>query len=506
MSAPYPTTHNFSTDTALGHGGHGYVLPAHTSVNSAGLDLDCTRANVSLALGSAADTDAALHHLWAVQIRLGRFDPLSASVHNSLGWDSMGTKKHQEIALSGALQGMVLLKNEGATLPIHGRQLECKPTANSVVLIGPTLEIRSGGYSGRGSGGPLTASTASCISRHADCNASVIDGCSTVSCPSGSGIAAAVAAAAEAEVVLVAVGLSSDGDPSDRFEGENCDRRALSGDIRLPGHQEELVNKVAAAAKQPIVVMITGSSVDITSLKTNDKVGAIIWRGYSGEASGEATARVLFGLYNPSGRLTTTWYQQSFLTSWASGIDPYTGAPNPSLNASYFDHHTRPNMSTGNPGRGYRFFIGDPVYRYGHGLSYSTYEHALLSAATVTVDAQQVQLYAAAATEQNNFRRDSAITWIAHIVEVAVTNTGPGRGATSLLAYAVPPNAGANGAPLRSLIDFKKVWLEEGATKTVTIAVTSHDLTLTRLQGGRESVVGLWTIELGTVECWLHVR
>ena len=70
--------------------------------------------------------------------------------------------------------------------------------------------------------------------------------------------------------------------------------------------------KAAAAAKRPIIVMLTGSSVDLTALKASTKIGAIIWRGYSGEASGMATADVLFGRVNPSGRLTTTFYTQSF--------------------------------------------------------------------------------------------------------------------------------------------------------------------------------------------------
>jgi hypothetical protein len=289
----------------------------------------------------------------------------------------------------------------------------------------------------------------------------------------------------------------------DRFEAENDDRRALSGDIGLPGHQGELVNRVAAAAKRPIIVMVTGSSVDISSLKSNDQVGAILWRGYSGEASGLATADVLFGLANPSGRLTTNWYKQSFVTSWNPGIDPYTGAPNPPRNASYFDHHTRPDNATGNPGRGYRFFTGEPVYAYGHGLSYSTYEHVLLSPAMVTVGAEAVRLYAVAATRLHNFRRDSSLARVVHTTEIAVTNSGARAGSHSVLAYAVPPTAGIGGAPLRSLIGFEKIWLRPGESKRIAFAVTTHDLTLTKLEGGREVVAGLWTIEVGDAECKL---
>ena len=496
VSAPYPRTHNFTADTALGHLGHGYTVMPDTSIQRAGLDIDCTRANVSLALGTAADTDTALRHLWALQFRLGRFDALSASQFNALGWESMGTPKHQQLALEAAQQSIVLLKNVKKCLPI-----EPCTGSTKIAILGPTIEIKSGGYSGRGTGGPFTASTATAVSQYANASATVVPGCRDVSCTDSSGIAAAVAAAAQADVVLVALGLSSDGDVMDRFEGENNDRRALSGDIRLPGHQEELALKAAAAAKRPIIVMLTGSSVDLTALKADKKVGAIIWRGYSGEASGRATADVLFGRVNPSGRLTTTFYTQSFVTAWKPGIDPYTGASNSPQNASYFDHHVRPNSTTGNPGRGYRFYMGDPVYSFGAGLSYTTFDHVLLSPAAVRVDHLAVRSYAEDATRRHNFRRDSPAAFVVHTVEIAVTNTGTRAGSHSVLTYAVPPNAGVDGAPLRSLIGFEKVRLEVGETKRVVVPVTAHDLTLTKLSGGRAAVPGEWAIEAGEVEC-----
>ena len=501
ISAPYPTTHNFTADTTFGHYGHGYDVMPNASIQSAGLDIDCTKANVSLALGTAADTDAALRHLWAVQMRMGRFDPLSASPFNALGWESMGTTKHQQLALEAAHQSIVLLKNSLETLPIDGATQQ---KSVKFAVLGPTLEIKSGGYSGRGTGGPLTGSTAVFISKYANATANVVPGCADVSCTESSGLAAAVAAAAEADVVLVAVGISSDGDATDRFEGENGDRRALSGDIRLPGHQLELVTKAAAAAKKPIIVMLTGSSVDITPLKSNPKVGAIIWRGYSGEASGMATADALFGRFNPSGRLTTTWYPQSFLTAWKPGTDPYTGATNLPRNASYFDHHVRPNATTGNPGRGHRFYTGTPVFPFGHGLSFTSFEHVLLSPATVNVDGLAVHSYADEATRRRNFRRDSALAFVVHTAEIAVTNTGRRAGSHSVLVYAVPPlNTGVDGAPLRSLIGFEKVWLQPGESKRVAVAITAHDLTLTKPEGGRVVAAGRWAVEMGDVTCAL---
>ena len=132
--------------------------------------------------------------------------------------------------------------------------------------------------------------------------------------------AAAVQAAKSAKAVVVAVGIDSS------FEGENGDYRAISGEgIALPGAQASLVDAVAAASSVPVVAVVTGSSVDISSLKSNPKVGSILWTGYSGEAAGKALADVLFGIHNPDGRLTNTFYPATFVTAWKSGTDPYEG-------------------------------------------------------------------------------------------------------------------------------------------------------------------------------------
>ena len=496
--APYPTTHNFTsaTEHQFPHFGHGYRPPAGvTGLESAGFDVDCKR-GPSQAVGTAADQDAALRHLWAVQFRLGRFDPLSASPYNHLCYELMGSAQHQQLALEAARQGLVLLKNSNQTLPL------CSKSPLKVAMLGSTWEVKSGGYSGGGTGGPFTATAASFVSKYAKRPATMVAGCWDVECNNSTGIAAAVAAAATADVVLVAIGIDAV-----TFEKENTDGRALAADIGLPGRQSELVSKVAAAAKAPITVVVTGSSVDISALKANAKVGAILWRGYSGEAAGMATADVLFGKYNPSGRLTTTWYAQSFVNAtWKSGIDPYTGAVNSPANASYFDHHTRPNSTTGNPGRGYRFFTGEPVFRFGEGLSFTTFKHQLVSTSEIAVDAQVVQEYAVKATAQHNFRRDSPLAWVAHTAKVAVSNTGARAGAHSVLAYAVPPAAGVDGAPLRSLIGFEKVWLQPGETRVVAFTLTAHDLTLTASEGGRAAALGLWTVEVGDAECHIRVR
>ena len=163
--------------------------------------------------------------------------------------------------------------------------------------------------------------------------------------------AAALAGAATTETVVLVVGLSME------VEEETFDRQNLE----WPGLQRELIDRVLAAASKPVVlVLVTGGPVDLSDLKSNPKVAAILYAGYIGQAGGRAIAATLFGAYNPSGRLTHTFYSNDFV-----GRVPIT------------DVSMRPNAATGHPGRTYRFYTGTPVYEFGHGISYTTFRYEL---------------------------------------------------------------------------------------------------------------------------------
>jgi len=280
-----------------------------------------------------------------------------------------------------------------------------------------------------------------------------------------------------------------------------------------------LVTLVAAAAKQPVIVIVTGSSVDLTLLKAHPRVGAILWRGYCGEAAGQATADLIFGAVSPSARLTHTFYPQSFVTAWKHGIDPYTGAVAVPRNASYFDHHVRPNATTGNPGRTHRFYTGKPVYKFGAGMSYATFSYVLLSQPQVQVGTAAVTAYAREATTLRRFirplhntnnggggRAAAAAAAAFHVMRIQVTNTGPTvASAHSVLCFASAPAAGVDGAPLESLVDFQKVFLEPGESTLIEFKLVLHDITLTRLHGGLAVAEGNWTIAVGDLRTTVTV-
>lgn len=101
---------------------------------------------------------------------------------------------------------------------------------------------------------------------------------------------AAEAAARHADAAVLVIGLDQS------IEAEYRDRKGLL----LPGHQQELVSRVAMASKGPtIVVLMSGGPIDLTFAKNNPRVSAILWVGYPGQAGGAAIADVLFGVTNP---------------------------------------------------------------------------------------------------------------------------------------------------------------------------------------------------------------
>ena len=110
--------------------------------------------------------------------------------------------------------------------------------------------------------------------------------------------------AKDADAVVVVVGL--DGSQ----EGEGHDKSSLL----LPGNQTELIEAVAAVSSDPIVVVImSGSALDVSEIVNNHKVGAVLWVGYPGQAGGAAIAEAVVGVTAVSGRLPMTWYILSFV-------------------------------------------------------------------------------------------------------------------------------------------------------------------------------------------------
>jgi beta-glucosidase len=227
-------------------------------------------------------------------------------------------------------------------------------------------------------------------------------------------IDSAVTIAKKADVVVMVLG--TDLTVSD----EGKDRSNLN----LPGSQEKLLEAICAENKNIILVLESNSSLTISWAKQN--VPAILEGWYNGESQGTALADVLFGDYNPQGKLTTTWY--------ASITDL------PAIN-DYNIHK----------GRTYMYYNNAPMYPFGYGMSYTTYEYSDLK------------------ISKNKLAAGDSLT-----VTASISNTGKRAGYEIVQLY-VHANSSIE-RPNKELKDFTRVYLSPGETKTVTMTLKHEQL------------------------------
>ena len=259
----------------------------------------------------------------------------------------------------------------------------------------------------------------------------------------GKGENDAVEAAQEADLVIVAMGLSP------RIEGEEMKVSAdgfAGGDrtkIDMPAPQEKLLERIASTGKPVVLVLMGGSAIAVNW--ADEHLPAIIDAWYPGEEGGTAVAELLAGDYSPSGRLPVTFYRS---LEQLPAFDDYSMAK-----------------------RTYRYFQGDPLYRFGYGLSYTTFAYKNLEVSPTSV------------------RADGSV-----VVSVEVSNTGTVAGDEVVQLYLT--HTGVAGAALRELQGFKHVHLDPGQMKTVTFELTNRQLSIVDEAGSRR-------IMPGTVEVWV---
>jgi beta-glucosidase len=260
----------------------------------------------------------------------------------------------------------------------------------------------------------------------------------------------AVRAAEKAEAVVLVLGITSE---LEREESFINDKGFSGGDrtsLDLPPVQEELLEKVMEAAKgKPVTLVLTnGSALSVNW--ANDHVPSILEAWYPGQRGGDAVADILFGKYNPAGRLPVTFYKS------------VTDLP------AFDDYRMQ--------GRTYRYFSGEALYPFGYGLSYTTFAYSDAAASTEHV------------TTASNFS-----------VDVKVKNTGTVAGdevAQLYLSHDGAPVEGEN-VPRETLVGFKRVMLQPGEEKTVTFTVTPLQMAVVTAAGKRQVEAGGVTLHVG---------
>ncbi len=256
--------------------------------------------------------------------------------------------------------------------------------------------------------------------------------------------AEAVRVAERADAVVMVMGLSP------RLEGEEM-RVEVPGfaggdriDIGLPAPQRELLEAVVATGKPVVLVLMNGSALALPWAA--DHVPSIVEAWYPGQAAGTAIADVLFGDYNPAGRLPLTFYRS------VDQLPP-------------FDDY---DMG----GRTYRYFSGDPLFPFGHGLSYTTFEYGGLELPASVQAGEEVQ------------------------VSVEVENTGGLAGEEVVQLYVTDLEASAP-VPIRSLQGVERIFLRPGERRTVSFTLTPRQLSLIDAEWERVVEPGLFEVSVG---------
>ena len=234
----------------------------------------------------------------------------------------------------------------------------------------------------------------------------------------------AMTIASQADAVVLFLGLTA------RLEGEEMPiqipgfRGGDRTEIDLPAPQERLLEKISALGKPTVLVLMSGSALAVNWAQAH--VPAILEAWYPGQAAGTAIADVLFGDYNPAGRLPVTFYKS------LNDLPPFE------------DYRMA--------GRTYRFFTGSTLYPFGHGLSYTTFGYANL------------KLNKAQASGHDTV-----------MVSVDITNTGQRSGDEVVQLY-VQHGGHAVTRPLKDLRGYARVHLAAGEKRTVTLPLAVSSL------------------------------
>lgn len=263
----------------------------------------------------------------------------------------------------------------------------------------------------------------------------------------------AVNAAKEADASVLVLGISAG------LEGEEMPvavegfRGGDRTDISLPKPQEDLLKAVVATGKPVVVVLLSGSALAVNW--ANDNAPAILQAWYPGGEGGTAIADVLFGNYNPGGRLPVTFYKS------VDQLPPFT------------DYSME--------GRTYRYFKGKPLYPFGFGLSYTKFDYS-----SAKLSAKSVK-----AGEPIN-------------VTVDVKNAGDREGDEVVQLYLTDVAATAP-VPIRALVGFKRISLRPGEKRAVTFTISPQQMSLIDNGGKRVIEPGEFLVGVGNLSSRFQV-
>ncbi len=361
-----------------------------------------------------SDINDALRGIFRVMIRLGLLDPPDRVPYAKIGiTDTIEpwlTEKHRKTALEVTRKTIVLLKNEKKLLPLHSEKIK------SIAVIGPLADsVLLDWYSGTP---PYRVTPLDGIKNKAGEKIKVLFS-------ADNRFNKAVEIASQSDVAIVIVG----NHPTGNDDWEKCpvpsDGKEAVDRKTIILEQEELIKRIYEVNQHTIVVLISSFPFAINWTKEN--IPAIVHMTHCSQETGNALADVLFGDYNPAGRLVQTW---------------------PKSERQLF-----PMMDYDiTHGRTYMYFKEEPLFEFGYGLSYSSFEYSDFKLSS------------------NRIPSDGKIT-----VSVKIKNTGDIAGDEVVQLYVKHINSKFQ-RPISELKGFDRVNVKPGEVKTVEIPLNADDL------------------------------
>lgn len=467
----------------------GFVVSDYTSLNEminhgvgdlqtvaaqslkAGLDMDMVgegflntlEKSVKEGKVTVADIDKACLRVLEAKYKLGLFDNPYKSIDESRPAKEILTPENRAAARKIAAHSMVLLKNEGQVLPLK--------KSGTIALVGPladnrrnmlgtwvvagdwnqSVSVLEGVKNIAGNGVNIITAKGANLTDDKEfakrVNALGEEVTFDPRTPQAM-IDEAVAAAAKADVVVAVVGEAAD------MTGESSSR----ADISIPESQRNLLQALAKTGKPLVLVLINGRP--LTLVWENEHANAILEAWAPGTEAGNAIADVLFGNYNPSGKITATFPrsvgQIPIYYNHKNTGRPYDGTGFPKFKSNYLDESN------------------DPLYPFGYGLSYTSFE------------------YSPVLLSKTNPKGEEKI-----IATVTVSNTGKYAGEEVVQLYITDPVASVTRA-VKDLKGFQKIKLQPGESKEVSFTIGTEQLSFFNSDLKKVWEPGKFIIHIGT--------
>ena len=356
----------------------------------------------------------------------------------------MNDSKNALIAREVAKKSIVLLKNDQQLLPLT-------KDVKNIVVVGPLAQSRrdlEGGWIVESDTTKVTSFYDGLMARAGkQVKVSYVRGCS-ITGSSKDGFEEAIEAAKRADVVIMALGESWD------MSGEAKSRT----DLHLPGVQEELFNAVKAVGKPVVSVLMAGRPMIFNDIA--DQSNAIVYAWFLGEQGGNAIANVLYGDYNPSGKLPSSFPRSVGQIPLSYQVyntgRPVKNTKDIKYKSAYIDE------------------LNTPRYAFGYGLSYTTFGYTDLKISQPKMEQQ-----------------DSVQ------VSFVLTNTGKVEGEEVVQLY-VQDLVSSVVRPLKELKDFQKIMLKAGASKTITFKINKEKLSYFNQQLSWVAEPGTFNLMVGS--------